>query len=396
LNKINKGFVKMIFHKNREVSAGTRRSFILCSYLAILTIATCVAVLSPSVVRAQMVLLSGVGSATYSEEATPKVKARALQSAKVVAFKKFMSRQPAARKSVYYKLQPKFMARLDDIIVEASIQKSKDDSENKKYTVLIQAKIDPTVVDALFDDLGSAGSKLTGTFGTFFLARVETSRQKYDVKRTKISGSKSANKIRETSVESRGKSLDAIEREKFSKKQSGGSAVVKRDKVVYAPNIELTKTLQEAIGEMLNNANFEVVEYTELADYGAPFLDELIETDEKFRNTGELSSRIKRKYEKAAKKAGWTYYGEGTISVGTAQPDPIRGNLKMSAQVTFKVKKFTKKGRKIRSKTIATVRKKTVSVSGDVPADMETDAANKAAKYAIDTVLGILMKRAIR
>ncbi len=385
----------MIFHENRGVSAGTRRNSMLCSYLAILTIATCVAVLSPSVVRAQMVLLSGVGSATYSDEATPRVKARALQSAKLIAFKKFMSRQPAARKSVYRRLEPKFRARLDDIIVETSIQKSKDDSENKKYTVLIQAQIDPTVVDGLFDDLGNAGSKLTGTFGTLFLARVEKSRKQYDVKRTKISASKSANKIRETSVESRGKSLDAIEREKFSKKQSGGSKVLKRDKVVYAPNIELTETLQEAIGEMLTNANFEVVEYTELADYGAPLLDELME-DEKFRGNGKLPTRIKLKYEKAAKKAGWTYYGEGTVSVGTAQPDPIRGNLKMSAQVTFKVKKFTKKGRKIRSKTIATVRKKTVSVSGDVPADMETDAANKAAKYAIDTVLGILMKRATR
>lgn len=189
-------------------------------------------------------------------------------------------------------------------------------------------------------------------------------------------------------MSSGGKSLDAVESENFSKEQSGGSSEKKRDKVSYKPQLELTRTLQEAIGEMLVNAGFTPMEYTELE--GVPMLDELVD-DEKFRSNGMLPTRLEVKYRKAAQQKGWKYWGLGTVSIGTAQQDPVRGNMRLSAEVSFKVYQLSARS----AKTIATVRKKTVTVNGDDLAEVETLAANRAAKLAIDTVVGQLQKRAV-
>ncbi len=332
--------------------------------------------------------LTAVGSATYKDELTAPVRKKALEDAKLQILKKYMARQPAAKKSVYSTIEEKFRANLDGIISNISIQKEKNDTDSKKYSVLITAILDSTEVDRLFNDLAGAGSTLSGDFGSLFLARVESSRKNFDVKQTKIRSAERSESVKETSMSSAGKSLDAVESENFSKKQSGGSSERKRDKVSYKPNIELTRTLQEAIGEILVNAGFKPMDYTELE--GVPMLDELMD-DEKFRSNGMLPTRLEVKFRKAAQKAGWKYWGIGTVSIGTAQQDPVRGNMRLSAEVSFKVYQLSAKS----AKTIATVRKKTVSVNGDDLAEVETLAANKAAKLAIDTVVGQLQKRAV-
>jgi hypothetical protein len=332
--------------------------------------------------------LTAVGTASYKDEISAAVRKKALEDAKLQILKKYMARQPAAKKSVYSRLEEKFRANLDGIISNVGIQKEKDNTETKRYSVLIKAVLDSTELERLFNDLAGAGSKLSGDFGALFLARVESSRKSFDVKRTKIRSSEGLKSVKETSLSSGGKSVDAVEAESFSKKQTGGSSERKRDKVSYKPQIELTRTLQEAIGEMLVNAGFTPMEYTELE--GVPMLDELMD-DEKFRSNGMLPTRLEVKYRKAAQQKGWKYWGLGTVSIGTAQQDPVRGNMRLSAEVSFKVYQLSARS----AKTIATVRKKTVTVNGDDLAQVETLAANKAAKLAIDTVVGQLQKRAV-
>ena len=338
---------------------------------------------------ANAIKVSAVGVQTYSDKATATVKDKALEKAKLAAFKKFMAKQPKSRKSVYRTLESKFRATLDTIVIDHSVQKEKDDTSAKKYKIAIIATIDTSEVDSLFDDLSGAGDKLSGEFGYFFAGRKQTSRKAFDAKRKDISASESANTVRETSVENQGKSVDAVEQEKFSKKQTGGSTEFKVDKAAYIPDEDLTDTLMEVVGEFLTDAGFSPVEYTEL-DEVATF-DELMD-EEVFRSSGKLPKRVEKGYRKAAKAAGMEYFGIGFTNVGVPMPDNVQGNLKVSAQVTFKVYGLAGK----RAKTLATVRRKIVTVRGDDPDVMMTDAINKAAKSAIDTITGKLQKKALK
>ena len=52
-------------------------------------------------VDAQEVKISAVGAQSYADKVTAAIKDKALEKAKLAAFKKYMAKQPKARKSVY-------------------------------------------------------------------------------------------------------------------------------------------------------------------------------------------------------------------------------------------------------------------------------------------------------
>jgi hypothetical protein len=183
--------------------------------------------------------------------------------------------------------------------------------------------------------------------------------------------------------------VEGATEERFSKTQTGGSQVRKRDSVIYSPSLELSEGLQEVISELLVNSGFNPMEYSELED--VPYLDDLID-EEIIRPNGSLPTRVRKQYQQAAIEAGWNFFGYGTISVGLPREDPTKGNLKVSAQVSFKVFGLESG----RAKTVATVRKKVVNAWGDDPASLETVAMNKAAELAMATVIGQLQKKALK
>ena len=68
--------------------------------------------------NAELVRVTGVGALTYKNELTPQVKKQALENAKLSAFRKYMSGQPSARKSVFAKMEATFRATLDTIVLD--------------------------------------------------------------------------------------------------------------------------------------------------------------------------------------------------------------------------------------------------------------------------------------
>ena len=132
--------------------------------------------------KADLVRVTGVGTLTYKNKLTPQIKKQALENAKLSAFRKYMSKLPSARKSVFAKMEATFRATLDTIIPEVSKQGEKDDQEAKEYKVLISAAIDTTEVARIFDE-ASGENRLEGEFMTMFIARVATgeTRKRFDV-----------------------------------------------------------------------------------------------------------------------------------------------------------------------------------------------------------------------
>jgi hypothetical protein len=369
---------------------GEKRMFSIKGFIT--TVLLVLVLIFPSLSRAELIRVTGIAELTYENEVTAQIKAQAITNAKLAAFKKFMSREPKSRKSVYKKLESTFRATLDTIIPEYSIQREKDNSDEKRYKVLISAAIDSEEVDRIFDDT-SRETALEGEFMTFFVARVQTGQDKkvFDEKRTKISESSSVNKQRETGASSASGSVDSIEKDKFSRRATGGSRVKKtrRAKVTYVPSIPISEDIGSAIEEYLNDAGYDVAEYDDLE--GGPSLRDLIK-DGFFDSDGRLDRKIKSKMRKLAREEEVKYFGTGDIEIGVASEDVVSGGLKLSAFVNFRVYDLLCCKR---PKTIGVVKKMLVTVTGDDESVMELKAGNRAAIAAIKSVLGKLQVRAL-
>jgi hypothetical protein len=342
--------------------------------------------------QASEVTVTGLGCVRYPQ-LTPTIKDKAERLAKEAAFKKFRgSKLTPPQKSIFKKHKNKFMEALeDDLISEASIQREKDDAAGKKFCVLMSVTIDRDAVDQMFIDNSAAGQQETddaSDFGALFVARVEASRQSYDTKRADVRETSENAVLKEGSSSTDSGSVDSQESKSLSVKKSGGSSKRQRDKVEYTVEIEISEDLGEAIGEQLNLAGFSVMD---VQDLDVPPLDELVE-EGGFRASGGLKKRVEKGYKNAAIDAGWEYLGFGKVDISAPKDDTATGLLKVTAKVSFKVWKLSDG----RAKTVASVRKRIITVVGDDPGTLETDAANKAAKEALGVVLSIMQKKGLR
>jgi len=122
---------------------------------------------------------------------------------------------------------------------------------------------------------------------TFFVARVATGQnhKKFDEKRVKISESSSAEKHRETAVSTGSGSVEAIEKEKFSRNATGGSreSKLRRAVITYEPSIDISLDIGPAIEEVLIDNGFDPVPYDELDE--VPTLEELVEEEAEEKET---------------------------------------------------------------------------------------------------------------
>jgi len=343
-------------------------------------------------VRANEVTVSGMGCERYTQ-LTPTTMDKAERLAKEAAWKKFKgSSLTPSEKSRYKKLKNVFMEALDDLITDFSIQREKDDTVRKKYCVLMSVTFDRDEVGRIFVDNSPAGMQEAGEesdFGVLFVARVERSRKTYDTNRADVRETSENAVLKEESSSTDTGSVDSHESKSLSAKKSGGSSTRKRDKVEYAVEIEISEELGSAITEQLDEAGFSVMEIEDLDD--VPLLDELAE-EGGFRASGGLPTRVKKGYKNAAIDAGWEFLGIGSVDISTPRDDTRTGQLKVTAKVSFQVWRLSDG----RARSVATVKKKIVSVVGDDAGVLETAAANKAAKKALDIVISQMQEKGLR
>lgn len=321
-----------------------------------------------------------------------KVRLEAYDNAKKAAWKKYVSSFNAAKRSNYARLEKNFLDNLDAYIAETVIVQEKKDKDNKRYKVSMRVLIDEHAVDAMFADISVVGNQALGLasdFGNIFVARVVTSSKEYDTKRIKIKESESEAKIEEDSVSDGMRSLDAISKKSLSREATGGSKIRKRAQVSYEIDDAIQEDLSGVVSELLSNSGFEPMEYFELTDYGAPYMEDIYS---EFSSSSVMGGRLRKEITRAAIEAGWNFLGMGTVDIGAPIEDEATGLIKVSAKVRYKVW-MIEDGR---ARTVASVRPKQVFALAEDELFAGTEAMNKAAQYALDTVVAQLQKKGIR
>jgi len=320
------------------------------------------------------------------------VKEEALQAARMSGWKKYVATFNSSKRSNYSKLENQFVDNLSDYVIEEVVIQEKTDKKNKTYKVALRLVIDDVGVDALFSDLSEAGNQALGmasNFGSVFIARVVREHRSFDDRKVAIAESQSEMTIDDTSARDESRSVDSVSKRSLSRTATGGSTTRQRDAVEYEVNDGLQAELTTSMNEHLVNAGFEPIEYYDLQEFGAPPVEDVY---------GELSQnavmggRLKKEITDSAVAAGWTYLGFGTVDIGAPMVDPASGLQKVSANVQYKVLMLDGG----RARTVASVRPTQVWALAEDAGFAETEALNKAAEAALDSVVAQLQKKGVR
>lgn len=347
--------------------------------------------LSTSLSAQDLVQISAVGSYKYSFFKKSEARAAAMEAAKESALKKYIASQPMAKQRALLDQLDLLTTDMDLYIPEVAVQQEMQDKDSKQYKVAIIAKINPVAFDVLLTNQSEAGQQPSGfssDFGAMFVARVEESRKQTFDKTTSVSKTDNTASLEDMSTSDGESTVESSRARSLETSQSGGSVEQKRATVDYVPSVEISEEVAYVVEELLVNAGFEPMSYSDLD--GVPYLDEIVD---EMRDSGRLPTATLKLYQNAAIEAGWTFFGMGTIDIGAPQSDSQRGTIRVPATVSFRVWSLEDG----RAKTVASVRPQVVYGQDRGSASVaETNAYNEAAAAALNTVVAQLQQKGLR
>jgi len=325
---------------------------------------------------------------SYNSDAREK----GLEKARMSAWKKYVGGFSVARKSTYRTNKKEILRNIEDLIMEEVVVQEKNDKEAKRYKVSLRVSFDDGSVTALFNDLSASGNQglgMASDFGSVLIARVKMSSKRYDEKRVSIKESEGLNSATEQAASNGNKSVDSVGSRTFSRRASGGSTSRKRAATTWEIDESYQETLSGAIEESLINAGFEPMDYNDLADYGAPYMDEIYD---EATDKGVLKGRTKSTIKNAAKDDEWSYLGMGRVDLDLPITDAATGLFKVAASVNYQVYMFQNG----KSRAVAKVRAKQVYGLGETMDYATNEALNTAAQAAVTIVVDQLQKKGVR
>ncbi|TXK95121.1 hypothetical protein BMR02_13105 [Methylococcaceae bacterium HT1] len=317
---------------------------------------------------------------------------KGLAKARISAWKKYVGGFSVARKSTYRSNKEEILRNLEDLIMEEIVVQEKNDKEAKNYKVSLRVSFDDGSVTALFNDLSASGNQglgMASDFGSVLIARVKISSKGYDKKRVDVKESEGLNSVSEQAASNGNKTVDSVGSKTFSRRASGGSTTRKRTASTWEIDESYQETLSGAIEESLINAGFEPMEYNDLSDYGAPYMDEIYD---QATDKGVLKGRTKSAIKNAARDAEWSYLGMGRVDLDLPITDAATGLFKVAASVNYQVYMFQNG----KSRAIAKVSAKQVYGLGETEDYATNEALNKSALAAVTIVVDQLQKKGVR
>lgn len=334
----------------------------------------------------------GVGSVKYSWF-NDEVKQEAIEKAKEDAWKNYISSFNSAQMAMYQShLKSQFDAELPSLISNVRVEAEKNDKAQDLFNVAIRAEINDALVAEIFRRNSAAANqdyREAQDFGSLFLAKVVASQKRFDERRTDVEKTKTQSTVEEDFASDNSTSVDGVSTNDMTVRESGGSTVSRRAESEYEVNEDYNDSLADIVFEKLEDAGYFPLEYVELTDCGAPFIEDVYG---EFRSNAAMSSRMEKSIRDAAIDCGWSYIGIGSVTLSGHRNDAATGLRAVDANVSYSVWSIEDG----RTRRVASVRNKTHTAMHQSELAAEQEAVIKAAEYALDNVVAKLQQRSVR
>jgi hypothetical protein len=321
-------------------------------------------------------------SSAFSSKPSDEIKHKAIEKAKINAWKNYTASFSMARQKDYKKMETEFLNHLDEYIAGLTILADKVDKGTKTYKVIVRININESAVDAKLSAESAAGKLTSGEgslFSFIFVARETSEVKSYDARKTNITKTESKTIGEEKSAIGNGTMMSGESKKSMQKVQTGGSTVRKADKINWT--VSSSQDLDDAINEILSPAGYEVVEYNDVVSECGGAELEVIKRE--FSTKHEISRQTRKSSLKGARECEVTYFAMGTLDVGMPDTDPNSGLTRVYVSVNAKVWNIEKR----LPKRIASVNSDSFAGLGPNSTVAKENALKKAANSAAKAIV---------
>jgi len=302
----------------------------------------------------------------------------AILEAKKNALMRFAADFDSARFELYKKIEPEVLANIDQYVTDYTQLDQQVDKTSKRYTVIIEASVNPTLIENAIQKHsragaqtagGTAAAKADGDYMTFvFVARELASRKDFDTKRTTVE----INEISEAGAQT-GKVADdgqsaevGVEKTSVVKRTTGGNTETKANELVY--RVTTVTEVDNAVNSVLTKANYEVVDPVDAG------LDvDSFKCD--FSSGSDVSPATRSAAIKTCKENEIRYVAIANMDVGLPETDEASGLTRVYVTVTAKVSDLAPRF----PKTVASIAGKPYAGLGSNAQVAKQNALNEAA-----------------
>ena len=295
--------------------------------------------------QAELVKVKGKGEIVYKSnifkpgQGSDEERA-AITEAKKNALTRYAADFDSARFELYKKIEPDVVANIDQYVTDYTQIDSQVDKSSKRYTVVIEASINTTLIENAINKssganapatAGTTPAKAGGSYMTFvFVARELASRKDFDAKRTTVDINESSEAgAQKNKVADDGQSGEtSLDKSSVVKHTTGGNTETKAEDMAY--RVTTVTEVDNAVNSVLTKANYEVVDPVD-----AGLSVDNFKSD--FSNGSDVSPATRTAAIKNCKEKEINYIAIANMDVGLPEKDEATGLTRVYVTVTAKV-----------------------------------------------------------
>lgn len=277
----------------------------------------------------------------FSDEPDDESKEKALEKAKIAAWRKYTSGFKGAKIMAYGKVKKQVLENLNDYVIEITARGFKVMKDSNSLRVAYRATINTAAFQALLQSESSAQTTASGEgsmFSFIFVARQVVKQKSFDTRRTSVQKNEVMNAAEESAQTDGGTSATSSSQTAASKITTGGSQEKKADRNTY--DVKTSLDVDAAVGETLSVAGFEVINYDDVvSECGGA---EWAQIQEELKVGKNMTRPTRKAAIKGAKECEVKFFAFATLDqqISTVAAD---GSKKTTVQITAQVWNISKR-----------------------------------------------------
>lgn len=350
--------------------------------------------------HAELVKVKGKGEIVYKSKLFKPGQGSAEERAAIAEAKKnaltrFAAEFDSARFELYKRIEAEVLANIDQYVTDYTQLDQQVDKTSKRYTVVIEASINSTLIENAINKragatspaaAGAATAKAGGSYMTFvFVARELASRKEFDAKRTavEINESSEAGAQKDKVAEDGQSAETSLDKSSVVKYTTGGNTETKANELAY--RVTTVTEVDNAVNSVLTKANYEVVDPVDAGLNVDSFKSD-------FSTGSDIAPATRTAAIQNCKEKGIGYIAIANMDVSLPEKDDATGLTRVYVTVTAKVSDLAPKF----PKTVASIAGKPYAGLGSNPQVAKQNALNEAATRSASELVDQLRMKGVR